>query len=65
MFSFQEIRNHYEFVKMVITNEFSDNCITATNTQGEENKEFMNVFPQGISDSEKRQALLKGYLAIE
>ena len=50
---------------MVITNEFLDNCITAANSNGEEDEEFTKISPQGISDDEKGRALLKGYLAIE
>ena len=50
---------------MVITNEFLDNFITATNAYGEEDEELAKIYSQGIFDDGKGQALLKGYLAIE
>ena len=51
---------------MVITNEFLDNCIIATNSHREEDEEFITIFPQEISHNQKERALLKGYyLTIE
>ena len=47
----------YQVVEMVITKEFLDNCITATNAHGEKNEKFTKIFAQGISDSEKVWAI--------
>ena len=54
-----------KFAEMVITNEFLDNCIIATNAHAEEKEVFTKILLQGISDTEKGLALVKRYLVIK
>ena len=54
-----------ELVEIVITNEFLNTCIAATYAHGEDDEEFIRLYPDGIPEDESVRALLKVHLAIE
>ena len=55
----------HEQVEKVITDEFQNTCVPATNAHGEDNEEFTRLYPDGIPEDESGRALLKACLAIE
>ena len=55
----------HELVEKVITDEFLNTCVAATNAHGEDNEEFTRLYPDGIPEDESGRALLRAYLAIE
>ena len=58
-------RKPHELVDKVITVEFLNTCVAATNNNGEDDEEFTRLYPDGIPEDESGCALLKAYLAIE
>ena len=50
----------HEIVERIITEEFLDTCLVATNRHGEEDENFVKIFPEGIPVDEGGRALLKG-----
>ena len=55
----------YKLVEKVITDEFLNTCIAATNAQGKDDEEFSRLYPDSIPEDESGRELLKAYIAIE
>ena len=55
----------HELVQKVITDQFLNTCVAATNAHDEDDEEFTRFYPDGILEDESGRALLKAYLAIE
>ena len=48
----------HELVQKVITDEFLDTCVAATNAHREDDEEFTSLYPDGIPTEESGSALL-------
>ena len=55
----------HEPIEKVMSDEFLDTFVAATNAHGENDEEFTSLYRNGISEDESGCELLKSYLAMD